>query len=415
MSSLGVLASSTLEPTAAGERKIKLLEFLVGFAFGGTERQFSYLVRGLDPRFELHTGCFKSLGTFLAEVRQRGVSLVEYKINCMYSHKTLRELLRLAAYIRRSGIDIVHSYGFYSNVFAIPAARLAGAPVVVASIRDMGDVWTPLQKRAQRLACRLADCVLVNSEAVRQRLVSEGYEPAKIAVIRNGISLPGGSARSGGSSLRRELGLPAQARLVAVLSVLRPLKGIEYFLQAAEVVSRRFPDAVFLVVGDSALRREGSEEVVGDSAYRGKLESHARRLSLNGRVIFTGFRPDGPELLSELAVSVLPSLTEGFSNVLLESMAAGVPVVATRVGGNPEAVDDGITGLLVPPRDGEALAEAICRLLDNPELASRLGQAARRRVAERFSVEAMVRATEKLYLDLLARTRPSPTDRPRRD
>src|SRR6185436_5666100 len=132
------------------------------------------------------------------------------------------------------------------------------------------------------------------------------------------------------------------------------------------------------------------------------------RLRVADRVIFTGLRSDVPTLLASVNVSVMPSHNEALSNVLLESMAAGAPVVATRVGGTPEALADGVTGLLVPPADPSALAASITRLLDNAELATRLGQAARSLIAERFSVERMVRSTEQLYDDLLARKQHSP-------
>jgi len=398
------LRSPVPSAAAGAPERVRLLKFLADFAFGGTERQVANLVQGLDAsKFELHAGCFNSLGPLLNELRDRGVPLAEYRINCLYNHRAAKQVLRLAAYIRRARIQIVHSYGFYSNVFAIPAARLAGAPIVVASIRDTGDVWTPWQRRAQRLACRLADRILVNAEAVRKQLISEGYDPRKISVIGNGIVLPGPRPTAGGPGLHQEFGLPPGAPLVAVVSVLRRMKGIEYFLQAAQLLARRFPDARFLVVGDSVLGQEGTEERIGDGAYRAELERYARSLGLAGRLVFTGFRLDVAALLFEVSVSVLPSLSEGLSNVLLESMAVGVPVVATRVGGNPEAVDDEVTGLLVPPRNAPALADAIGRLLADPALAARLGQAGRRRVAERFSVEAMVRATEDLYLSLLPR------------
>lgn len=383
-------------------KRIKLLKFVEGFAFGGTERHVVSLTEGLDPSmFEVHMGCFKRIGPFVDGIQAREIPLVEYKINSLYNHRTLRQELRFARYIRRNRIRIVHSYGFYSNVFAVPAGRLGAAEVVVASIRDIGDMWTPRQKRVEKLVCRLADCIVVNAEAVRQRLITEGYPRDKISVIRNGIAIARFEKKLGGTRVSQELGLPPRAPVVAVVSVLRPLKGIEYFLEAAVLVSRRFPEARFLIVGDSVYR-QGSH-VVGDSAYKGELERYARFLGLDGQVVFTGFRLDVPELLAEVTVSVLPSLSEGLPNALLESMAAGVPVVATRVGGNSEVVEDGITGRLVPPHDAAALADAVCSVLDNPELASGFGQAGRQRVAERFSLEQMVRETERLYLRLLGR------------
>jgi glycosyltransferase involved in cell wall biosynthesis len=177
------------------------------------------------------------------------------------------------------------------------------------------------------------------------------------------------------------------------------VKGLEDFLDAAALVARRNGAARFLIVGDGHVCRDGA--VVPDAEYRQALEARARRLGLGDRVVFTGVRLDVPEVLAQVAVSVLPSLSEGLSNVVIESMAAGVPVVATRVGGTPELVEEGRTGLLTPPRDPVALAGAICRVLEDRELASRFGQAGRRRIAEHFSLERMVRDTEGLYERLL--------------
>lgn len=379
---------------------IKLLKFVDGFGVGGTERHVMAMGKGLDPsRFDLHLACFKRWGHFLPEIEAWGCPITEYGIHRLYAPATIRQQLRLARQVRRRGIDIVHAYNFYANVFAVPGARLAGAPVVLASIRDTGVYLTPAKKRVQRAVCRLADRVLVNAEAIRSWLVAEGYDPGKIVVIRNGIDLAPFAGRKNGGRARRELGLPADAPLVAVLSRLHELKGLEYFLEAAAEVGRRFPAARFLVVGDRMTVR--NREVVSENAYRAGLEAHARRLGLEDRIVFTGFRLDVPDLLSEIAISVLPTLSEGLSNTILESMAAGVPVVATAVGGNPEAVEHGVTGLLVPPRDSRQLAGAIASLLENPDLARTLGEAARRRVAERFSLDVMVRRTESLYEQLL--------------
>jgi glycosyltransferase involved in cell wall biosynthesis len=380
--------------------RIKLLEFVTLFAIGGTERQVVNLSRALDlSRFELYMGCLRQAGEFLKEIEAREIPISEYRIRSFYHPKTFVHQLRLARHLIRNRIQILHSYNFYSNVFAIPAARLAGTPVVVASIRDTGVYLTSPKKALQKWICRFATHILVNAEAVRRWLVEEGYPADKITVIGNGIDLERFAQKPGGTRLREELGLPSQVPLVAVLSRLNPLKGIESFLSAAVIVARRFPDARFLIVGDGFSIKDGA--IVHDDTYRREMTRYAARLGLEGRVVFTGFRLDVPSLLSEVAVSVLPSLSEGLSNTLLESMAAGVPVVATRVGGNPEAIEDGVSGLLVPPRDPEALARAIGLLLENRRLAFNLGEAGRRRVVERFSLERMVSRTEAFYLESL--------------
>ena len=382
--------------------RVRLLEFLTVLGIGGTERQFVNLARGLDrSRFELHVGCLTRAGEFLNEIEALRVPLTEYKVTRLYNLRAFTEQLRLARYIKRHRIQIVHTYNFYANVFAIPAARLAGVPVIVASIRDNGDPWTPMQRRLQRLVCRLSDCVLTNAEANRRSLIAAGYDAKRIEVIRNGIDVDRPARQDGASSVRTELGLPPGAPLVVLVARLNRLKGVEYFLDAAAVVARRVPEARFLIVGDTAIVANGTMTV--DSAYRRMLEGYAARLGLGDRVVFVGLRVDVSRLLSEASVSVLPSLSEGMSNVLLESMAAGVPVVATTVGGNPEVVEQGTTGFLVPARDGAALARAICLLLKDRALAARFGEAGRRRVARDFSLERMVRESEHLYEGLLER------------
>lgn len=368
--------------------RLRLLEFLVDFRLGGTETQAVALATRLDPaRFDVSLACMKRRGPLLDALRPRGIPCLEYPMPSLLSLAALAQGVRLARDLRRGRVQVVHAYGFYSNVFAVPAARLAGVPAVVASIRDMGDLWTPAQRRAQRIACRLADCVLVNAEAVRRQLVAEGYDPLKIAIVRNGVDLSRFAGASPKGRLRQELGLPAEAPLVAAISRLNPLKGIEYFLEAAAILAGRFPEARFLVAGEGAQREA--------------LEGRAERLGLGGRVAFLGARLDVPEILGEATVSVLPSLSEALSNVLIESMAAGVPVVATDVGGNPEVVEDGATGLLVPPCDGKALAWGIGALLEDPALAARMGRAARERALARFSIERMLRETGDLYTGLL--------------
>jgi L-malate glycosyltransferase len=377
-----------------GTERIRLLKFVTVFAVGGTEGQVVTLAEGLDrSRFELHLACFRRSGALLKQVTLAPSRVVEYRIRKLYDRQSLRERLRFAAYVRRSRIQIVHTYSFYANVFAIPAAKLGRVPVVVASIRDTGAYLTPMQQRVQRMVCRLADRVVANAEAVKRWLVDEGYDEHKITVIRNGIDPAPFGKKTAAGKLHRELGLPPDAPLVAVLSRVSPIKGLEYFLEAATTVAANAPDARFLIVGEAEPH---------DADYRRKLESYAERLGLGRRVVFTGLRLDVPQVLDEVAVSVLPSLSEGLSNVLLESMAARVPVVATRVGGNSEAVAEGVTGLLVPPRDAAGLASAISRVLDDRDLAARMGRAGRARVVERFSIQDMVRQTEQLYLRLLS-------------
>jgi glycosyltransferase involved in cell wall biosynthesis len=377
------------------DSRIRLLKFLTLFAIGGTERQVLNLVRQLDrTRFDLRMACFRRWGHFLDDVLSLDIPISEYSITTLLHPNTFWQQIRLAHYLRRQRVQVLHTYGFYASVFAVPAARLARVPAIVVSVRDTGELLTESQRRAQRYACSLAHSVLVNAEAVRQWLVGQGCSDRKIRVIRNGIVF---DAAAAGGRIRAEFGIPAEAPVVGMLSRLNRLKGVEFFLEAAAVLAGKFPNAHFLVVGDEPPQHPG---------YKKELEGMAGGLGLGGRVTFTGFRKDIPEILANLTVSVLPSLSEGFSNVLLESLAAGVPVVATTVGGNPEIVEDGVNGLLVPPRDASSLAQAVGLILDNPFLARRLGDAGRRRIREQFSVQRMVDQTEQHYRMLLGDRQP---------
>ena len=389
-------ASAFAAPTAV--EPIRLLKFLAYLAIGGSERQVFNIRQGLDrSRFDLHLGCFGRFDEQIP-VDLSGTPLEVYKIGKLYGPRALRECLRLRSYLRRQRIDVVHAYNFYANVFAVPAARLARVPVVLASIRDTGEVWTANQRAVNRLACRLADRVVVNAETIKRGLVEEGYRPEQIVVVHNGIICP--PVKEGQDRiLHRELGLSPDDVLIGVVCRIARVKGLEYFLDAARDILARIPKAKFVIIGDNSFNPE----------YREELKQQTIRLGLQDSVIFTGFRLDVQKILSSLAVSVLPSLKEGLSNSLLESMAAGVPVVATNVGGNPEVVIHGETGLLVPPKNSDALVEAICRVVLTPRLHQSFGQAGRRRVLEHFSNERMIRTVERLYMDLLEASRRKPT------
>jgi glycosyltransferase involved in cell wall biosynthesis len=362
---------------------------------GGTENHFMTLSRSLDAaRFDQHFACLRRWGPFVTELMERRIPLTEYRVATFRSMNAILQQARLAQYVRRHAIQIVHTYSFYGNVFAVPPGRFA-APVVIASIRDRGPYLTAMQRRVQRHVCRLADCVLVNADAVKQWLVGDGYDPAHIVVIPNGVDLDRFSTAGDPAALRRSLGLPADTKLVAVVSRLTALKGIEDFLDAAAVVAGQRDDVRFLIVGEPS--------PIKNRAYVDGLELRAARLGIADRVIFTGLRSDVPALLSAVDVSVMPSLNEALSNVLLESMAAGAAVVATDVGGTAEALVNGKNGLLIPPAAPQVMAAAILHLIENPQLARELGTQARRTISDRFSLDRMVEATASLYDELLSR------------
>jgi glycosyltransferase involved in cell wall biosynthesis len=382
---------------------LRVLKVVPTLMCGGTENQFMALTRRIDrSRFDLEFACLRRWGPFVDEIAEREIPLSEYKVTTFRSMQALRQQARLARHIARRRIQIVHAYNFYGNVFAVPPARLV-APVVIASIRDCAPYLTAMQKRVQRYACQFADCVLVNADAVKNWLIDEGYHASKIVVIRNGVDLARFHETADRERVRRDLGVPDGIPLVAVVSRLARLKGLEQLIEAAAILKAADRSARFLIAGETA---------PSERAYLDELTRLADQHGVADRVVFTGLRSDVPALLSAADVSVMPSLNEALSNVLLESMAAGAPTVATRVGGTPEALIDGSTGLLVPPGDAQPLAAAIRRLLDDRPLALHLGRAARRYIEDHFSVERMVSATEQLYLELLARKQRAPVPVP---
>jgi glycosyltransferase involved in cell wall biosynthesis len=389
---------------AISNDRVRLMQFTTMFEIGGTERQLIELANGLDEeRFALQLSCMHRRGPLLEKLK-RPHNPEEFKIRRLYGFATMRQQLRFTGHLRKHRTQDFHAQGFYPNVFGIPAARLARTPVVIGSIRDLGDRRTRLQGLAQRLSCMLADAVVVNAEVVRRQLVGEGWPSKKIHVIHNGVDLSRFNLVERNAEARRQLGLPVEGQLVVTVSRLYPAKGIEQFIDAAPRIAARFPDARFVIIGDAAPGEEGTR-------YRAELEERAKKQRMGDRLVFTGFRLDVPELLKQADVAVIPSLSEATSNSLLESMASGAAVVATDAGGNPDIVAEGKTGLLIPPSDPERLTEAVCTLLGDPDQRARLGEAGRAFVHERFSLQQMVRNTEQLYLDLLERSTRGQTSR----
>lgn len=376
------------------------MKMVTSFGQGGTEGQVKQLLLGLDQStFETRVACLHKIGCHLKAIEERGISVREFPVTSLYRPHAIRQMLALADYLRASRTQILHSYNFYSNMIAVPAARLARVPVVIASVRDQGVYMSRAQKIAHAWAGRLADKVLVNADSIRVWLVEQGFRADRIVTIRNGIDPGRFASPARGSGIRAEFGIEADAPLVVMVARLNRQKGVDDYLKAAALVCRRHPRARFMLVGEKF--RNVHRIITQDDAYHARLRRMTTKLGLTRNLIFAGRRSDVAEILAEATLSVLPSYSEGIPNSLLESMAAGLPVVATRVGGIPELVRDGEDGYLVPPRAPRLLAERIDKLLTDTAQARRFGEAGRLRVRESFSLERMIRDTEELYLETL--------------
>lgn len=394
--------SNTLEQTDSHPR-LRLLNTVNNFGIGGTEGQIHQLTQDLNKNlFDIRFACLKKYGPYLGELEQWQLPVQEFPIRTFFNPVTYWQILRLAAFMRTHQIHISHSYNFYANLISVPAARLAGVPLVIASIRDRGVYLSDRQRHVQKWICSLADRVLVNAETIKVWLTEQGVSDHKITVINNGLALSPFDSPALTSDIRLELGLPANARLIIMLARLNPQKGIHEFLEAAALVKKNHPDTHFLIVGESLVSKNGTVE--RDKDYHNVLYQQAETLGISQCTWFLGHRRDTASLLLQSNISVLPSYSEGLSNSLIESMAAGLPLVATDVGGNKELVKDGVNGFLVPIRDVHSLATAIDSILSDPALAESFGQASKELCRNNYSIKNMTAATEQVYLSLIAHT-----------
>ena len=345
---------------------------------GGTEGQFVEVACGLDPsRWSVHVSCLRAVGPLRMRLEAAGIRARSCGRGSFKSPRFPLAVWELARYLRAHRIRLVHSFDFYSNILGVPAARLARVPVI-ASQRELGDLRPRLQRRVHWMALRLADSVLVNSGAVAERLrLSRAVAPGRLVVIPNGVDLARFSPAP--EPGRGRPGLIT----VGTLANLRPEKGIQDLLRAMSLVRDRYPQGRLAIWGGGPLRAD-LEGLIGELGLRAEARLH-------------GPTTEPEAALRALDIFVLPSLSEACSNVLLEAMASGLPVVATRVGGNPVLVEDEMTGLLVRPGDPDALAKAIIRLVEDPMLARRLGASAYDVVRSRFGVDRMLSRVQALY------------------
>jgi glycosyltransferase involved in cell wall biosynthesis len=376
------------QPDERAKRRVLLL--IDRLENGGAERQFCELVRALarDGRFELTAGILDARpSVYEWALEGLGVPMLRFGREGRLRTKALRALL---AELRRGRHDLIHAWKPLACDYAAIAGRLRGVPVVASSIRNAKDRdW--MQFLRIRLHALLADRLVANSQAGLSGRFSR--RPARFVVIRNGIDLarfridPDRRRRA-----RAALPFAAGARIVAMVASFTTKKDHATLIEAFEEVARARADAVLLLAGQGPTRPE--------------VDARVAAAGLTDRVHFAGFVRDAEELLSVCDVSVLLTDTrvhrEGVSNALLESMALGLPVIATRGGGTDEVVEHGVSGLLVPPGEPAAVAGALLELLGDEEKRRRLGEGARRRVESDFGLDRFVAEHVRLYEEVLS-------------
>jgi L-malate glycosyltransferase len=365
---------------SSSSRLVRVLLVVDSLEVGGAERHVVDLASALHRKgYEVEVACSiagglsKPLEEAGVPVRPLTRRLVKRRVSLAYA-RGIRKLLREGRF------DLVHAHIYASAVAAAIATRGTGLPVVITEHTEASwqNRWA---RRCSQWTYRRARRIISVSTPIERRLIErDGVPPQLVTLIPNAVIPASGNPPDLADTLPDGW---SEGPLVGVVARLQPEKGVATFLKAAAHASKVSPEVRFLVVGDGPLREE-LLDLVG-------------RVGLRERVRFLGYRADARALTGLLDVLVVPSLTEGSPLIVLEAMAAGVPVVASAVGGIPDQVRHGVEGILVPPDDPDALAGALGALLGDPAHAHRLGEAGRRRTENEFSHEALVRRIEAVY------------------
>ncbi|MBN2056730.1 glycosyltransferase [bacterium] len=366
-----------------GDPRIRILHLVTQMELGGAQKAMLHVAAGLDPTvYDSRASVLYTKNRLNPLAEQLGCEVIDFQFKTpgasflRQAWGSLAGALRLYRYLRRHRFHVLQSYCYYANVFAAVLGRLAGVPLVVMSQRNSYHSKGRLSFMVDRWASRLAHGIIAVCDATRNFSIErEGFSPGKIITIHNGLD---GAAAAGIKSRDRpdgELVLVTAARLLKK-------KGIHILLDALARLPTDPPWRLW---------------ILGDGPEREALLTQARCLNMADRVDFYGWRADVLSFIGAADLFVLPSYEEGFPNVLLEAMARGKPIVATAVDGNPEAVVDGSTGLLVPAGDPLALAIALRRLLSDEEERRRMGEAGRRRCLTEFNLSRMIRSFDAYY------------------
>jgi succinoglycan biosynthesis protein ExoA len=384
---LGRRPTATESPTEVGTFRIKVMFIIDSLPNrkAGTEKVLSSLIENLNREvFEPILCCLHGS----RNLRFQDTRSLNLGMQSFASFKALKELFYLAGFLKRREVDLLVTFFKNANYFGTLAAKLSGRTRVVSCRRNLGywQSWRDLL--LLRTINRWTEFVIANSIAVKEAvMMKEEVQAERIGVIYNGIDLQEFSNKLiPREEAKKRHGVTPQTPIVGTVSNLRPVKQLHIFLESALIISRRFPETKFFLVGEGPQRRE--------------LESLVGHLGLTDSVVFAGGTGEVAPYLSAFDVGVLSSSSEGFSNSILEYMLAGLPVVATSVGGNPEIIADGKNGYLVPPGNPRSLADKIILLLGEKELRTTLGQEALSTVRERFSLTRMLAQFEECFLKL---------------
>lgn len=347
---------------------------------GGTERQLAEMAKALDhAAFRPHVGCFHVEGFRAEDLRAAGVPVARFPVISFVGPSVISGLAAIWRYIREHKIRLVHTFDVPLNLFGVPTARLFRAPCVLSSQRAHRALTPGIRRGLLRLTDRMVDGIVVNSEAVRRELIEDDRVPPRlIHLCYNGIN----------AAFFESHPRPAAGPIViGIVCALRPEKGVETLLEAFARLN--------------APHTAARLRIIGSGPSLPSLERLAQRLHLSDRGTFELATNNVPAALEAIDIFVLPSLSESLSNSLMEAMASGCCVVASKTGGNPELVTDQQTGLLFPSGDSAALAACLDLLLRNAALRRRLAAAGAERIRTEFTVERAARRMADIYREVL--------------
>ena len=367
-----------------GARPTPILHLIETGGPGGAERIFLDLGEHLDTRYDSIIGLLKA-GWLSSQAMMRGLRLVMIDARSLGDLGILARLVRL---IRQYEVALIHAHEFYMSGIGALASRLTGVPLVI-TVHGKG--YYPERRRRRmiyRLAAAQAKGVVAVSQDLREFFCrTVGFPEKDVRIIYNGIQCRPFSHMMRDPLLLESAGIPTDATIIGTVGNLYLVKGHVYLIRAARIILQYHPDVHVVILG------RGAEESV--------LRAEAKALGIDDRIHLLGYREDASRWLAAMNVFTLPSLSEGLPLSLLEAMAAGVPAVVTDVGGMPEIVRDGETGLIVPARNPEAMAKQILHLLDDSSLAATLAAAGQKEVRQRFSLDAMLEQYASLYQEVL--------------
>lgn len=371
--------------------RVKILYVITSTGIGGAEKQLFELVTRLDvERFEPMVCSLKPSGPVGEALQARGIPFFSLDMPDAGGLRgmavTMRSVYRLLMLVAALSPDILHTFLFRANQIGRFVALVQGTPVICA-VRTQ-EMEKQFHHTCDSKTSFMVDHYTANSEGVREFTITKSrLKPENITTIANGIDMEPFRGSRCDSELKKSLGLAPEHRVITAVGRLRKEKGYPFLLTAFKGVVEEWPDTRLLIAG------EGEEEA--------SLKQHARELGIAEKIVFAGLRTDIPAILALSEIFVLSSLWEGMPNAVLEAMAAGRPVVATRVGGVPELVVEGETGLTVPPSDAAALRQALLSMLKDSERARLMGEKGRERAEKHFDIRLTVRKTEELYMKVL--------------